>query len=307
MPPKLTDILLIAMYIEIDDLLKEFELYRSNLLKAENLRHRKPTRTTGLSPSEVCTVIAGYQLSGYKNFQYYYCLFFANGRSDMFPKAPSYSRFVELITRALPCMVLWSMFKSAASQRTGTYIVDSKKLQVCHVKRTNSNKVFKGWAAKGKTSCGWFFGLKIHLVINNLGEIVKFAITPGNIADNNHELLRSLFKGLEGKCVGDKGYQTKLFEEFLNLGLHLIVKPKKNMASKLAQTEDLRLLAKRGVIESVNDILMSVCDIEHSRHRSPFNAMAHICASIVAYQHLEQKPSTNSKVRPFHNTYLRAS
>lgn len=176
------------------------------------------------------------------------------------------------------------------SQRTGLYFIDSKKLQVCHLRREKSNKVFKDIAKKGKTSTGWFFGLKIHLIINNLGQIVAFELTTGNVADNNQQLLMKLLQGLNGVCIGDKGYLTKLFDFFYENGLHLMTKPKKNMRQLPVDPKFNPLINKRAVVESVFDILSSICDIEHSRHRKPMNACVHILSALVAYQYLDQKP-----------------
>jgi hypothetical protein len=112
---------------------------------------------------------------------------------------------------------------------------------------------------------------------------MNFALTKGNVADTHEELLQSLLKNLKGECYGDKGYITKLFETFYQQGLSLITKVKKNMKNKLLPIEQKLKLRKRAVIESVNDILTSVLDIEHTRHRNPCNAMAHIIAGLVAY------------------------
>ena len=74
---------------------------------------------------------------------------------------------------------------------TGISFMDSTPIRVCHIKREKShmviersrNKVFKGLAAKGKSAIGWFFGFKLHLVVNDKGEIIKFLITPANVDD----------------------------------------------------------------------------------------------------------------------------
>ena len=78
--------------------------------------------------------------------------------------------------------------------------------------------MFQGYAKKGKSSMGWFYRLKLHLVINNLGEIISFELTAGNVADNNQGLLRKLLDQLQGCCVGDKGYLSKLFSFFYENG-----------------------------------------------------------------------------------------
>jgi len=281
-----TEIKLIELFVEVDDLYNAFVEYRKNL----GICPRKPTRQAELTGSEVCTILVAYNYSGYKCFEYYYREMILKRHADCFPGAPHYKRFLNLIPRAADLIYLWLLYTVGCSEKTGLYFIDSKKLQVCHLKREHSNKVFKGVAAKGKTSTGWFFGLKIHLIINNLGEIVSFDLTPGNVADNNHRLLGKLLSSLEGRCVGDKGYLTKLFDFFFENGLHLITRPRKNMKALPIDNELNLLLNKRAVIESVFDILGTVCDIEHSRHRSPLNASIHILSALIAYQYMEEKP-----------------
>lgn len=278
---------LIALFIDIDDLFKAYQHYQ----KSQGHMPKKPTSQTALTGPEVCTILVCYHLSGYKCFEYFYRQVILDKHADCFPYAPSYKRFLELIPRAADLIYLWLLYTASQSKRTGLYFIDAKKLQVCHLKREHANKVFKGIAAKGKTSTGWFFGLKIHLVINNLGEIVSFELSAGNVSDNNHSLLQKLLSPLDGYCVGDKGYLSALFEFFYLNGLHLITKPKKKMKPLPIPNQLNVLLNQRAVIESVFDILTTICDIEHSRHRSPLNAAVHIFSALVAYQYLDQKPS----------------
>ena len=119
------------------------------------------------------------------------------------------------------------------------------------------------------------------------GEITSFLFSSANFADNNQEVLKYLFKDHKGFCFGDKGYLTKLFEEFYSNGLKIVTKIRKNMKNKLMPIQEKYDLMKRGVIESVNDILMTVCDIEHTRHRSPINAMTHMISALISYNYLD--------------------
>ena len=208
-----------------------------------------------------------------------------------FPKAPTYKYFLKLIPKCFDLIFLYAQWQSKNTQRTGIYYVDSKRLPVCHNKRIHSHRVFKGIAQRGKSSTGWFFGLKVHLIINNLGEIISFLFSSANFADNNQEVLKYLFNDLKGFCFGDKGYLTKLFEEFYSNGLKIVTKIRKNMKNKLMPIQEKYDLMKRGVIESVNDILMTVCDIEHTRHRSPINAMTHMISALISYNYLDSKPT----------------
>ena len=121
--------------------------------------------------------------------------------------------------------------------------------------------------AWGKTSTGWFYGFKLHLVINDLREIRSFCLTPGNI-----DVIGRLCRELGGKLFGDRDYISKaLFERLYRRGVQLITRLRKNMKNVLMEMGDKILLRKRAVIESVNDILKNICQVEHSRHRSAVN------------------------------------
>lgn len=279
---------LIALYIEIDDLLKAYHAF---LARRALLNGKQATRVPALSAAEVCTISVGYHYSGYKCFEYYYRQVILGSHQDYFPDAPSYERFLDYLPRVTHLLYLWLFYTTCRAQRTGLYFIDSKKLEVCHIKREHSHRVFQGLAAKGKTSTGYFFGLKLHIVINNVGEIVCFLITPGNVADNNHKVLQHLLKDLQGVCVGDKGYLTTLFEWFYDNGLEIVKRPRKNMRTIPLPPHKHRLINMRPVVESAFDIMGTICDIDHTRHRSPINAITHLLAGLIAYQHLPQKPS----------------
>ncbi|HQJ83038.1 MAG TPA: transposase [Bacteroidales bacterium] len=107
-------------------------------------------------------------------------------------------------------------------------------MKACHIKRAHSHKVLKGLAAKGQSSIGWFFGLKLHFIINDKGEIPDFVLTPGNVDDRYPLLGSNLLQKIYGKLYGDKGYISKsLFEKLFVDGIHLITKLRKNMKNSL--------------------------------------------------------------------------
>jgi hypothetical protein len=138
---------------------------------------------------------------------------------------------------------------------------------------------------------GWFYGFKLHLVVNDRGELLAFCLTPGNTDDRQPvpRLARRLF----GRLFGDKGYLSAALAEqlFLTQGLRLITKLRKNMRNVLMPLADKLLLRKRAIIESINDQLKNICQIEHTRHRSPLNFLVHLLAGLVAYCHQPKKPS----------------
>ena len=150
--------------------------------------------------------------------------------------------------------------------------------------------MFDGLAARGKTSMGWFFGLKLHFVINHKGQIMALKITPGNTADSS--VLDEIAKYLSGKLYADKGYISRaLFNRLWQRGLHLITGIRRNMRNYLMPLADKLMLRKRFVIETVLDILKCDMGLEHSRHRSVINAMVHILSCLVAYAFRPGKPS----------------
>ena len=282
---------LITIFIEVDDFCNAFYAWSNKkTLAGNNFRH-PPGVKPKMCASEIMSVLILYQLSGYKCFEYFYTEEIVKSLNSYFPHALSYERFVARIAEVGVLMYMFCQYKSAQSERTGIYFIDSKSIKVCHLRREKQNRVFKNIATKGKSSMGWFYGLKLHIVINNKGEIVTFACSQGHVADNNPLILNDLLGQLTGKCIGDKGYLTKLFDTFLAEGLQIITKIKKNMKNVLMTMADKLLLRKRGVIESVNDILMSVCDLEHTRHRKPENAFVAMFAALSAYAFLERKPS----------------
>lgn len=251
-----------------------------------------PTIRTGqLSDSEMLAITIFYHHSGAKCFQYYYQHWVEPQLADYFPNLISYERFVARLPRLLPGLFLLLKWLCAQSQRTGFYIIDSKALPVCDNHRIATHKVFAGLAARGKSSMGWFYGLKAHLVINQYGQLVNFVLTPGNVADNNGAVLTEALAGLQGQCFGDRGYLTKLFAEFYQQGLQLVTKLRRRMKNMLMPLADKLKLRRRGLIESVNDLLTSVFDVEHTRHRSPVNALVNILAGLLAYCFYEHKPA----------------
>ena len=256
--------------------------------KRQTNRLTKPTRQPDLSDSElmsICVFDPGGEphYSGYKCFQYYYQQMVVAILKSYFPKLISYQRFLCLLTGILPGLYLFLKYRTLLSQETNLYFIDSKKLVVCHNRRIHSHRVFEGQAKGGKSSRGWFYGFKLHLVINNLGQIMNFLLTAGNLADTNEEVLKTWLGHLKGACYADRGYLTKLLEFFYDRGLVIVTKISSNRKNTLVKMDQKIKLRKRAVIESVNDILTSIFDIEHSRHRKPINALAHLFSGLIAY------------------------
>ena len=182
--------------------------------------------------------------------------------------------------------------QSRRGKLTGISYVDSTPIAVCKNIRINRHKVFKGLASWGKCSMGWFYGFKLHLVTNEIGDLLSFYITPGNVDDRKP--LKILTKNLTGKLFGDRGYISKQwFDELMKQGLKLITSIKSNMKNQFIHMVDKLLLRKRFIIETINDQLRNVSQIEHPRHRSITNFFVNIVSGLIAYTHQPKKPSIN--------------
>ena len=275
-----------TLFVDVDDCWKDFEKNYAAHLIADGVRKRN--RESKLSISEIMTILIAFQTSGYRTFKAFYRYVRNHHRHD-FPKMVSYDRFVSLIPRVVIPLFVYLQTRGLDSP-TGFSFIDSTALKVCHNKRICRNRVFKGFAQIGKTTMGWFFGFKLHLIINDRGGLLAYRLTPGNVDDR--EVVDPMTEGLFGKLFGDKGYVSqRLFEKLLGKGVKLITHVRKNMKNRLMEWEDKILLRKRSLIETVNDTLKNVCQIEHSRHRSPINFLAHLIAGLIAYARLPKKPS----------------
>ena len=213
--------------------------------------------------------------------------------SDLFPDLVSYERFNARQERILIPLMLYLKY-SGLGKTNGINYIDSTLLRVCHIKREKQNKVFKGIATKGKSTMGWFFGFKLHLIINDKGELLAFHLTKGNIDDRNLEVMTAMTKDVFGKLFGDKGYISKALKQLLfDDGIQLITKVRKNMKTQNLSDIDAILLRKRALVESVNDELKNICKIEHSRHRSIKGFLVNLIAGLAAYCFFPKKPSLN--------------
>lgn len=278
---------LLELFVSVDDFCQIFLPVWEQKLMADGSKKRR--RTGQLSLSEIMTIIIYFHQSRYRNFKAYYTEHVCKHLCSEFPNLVSYERFVILMPSALG--PLSAYLKSLYGNCSGLSFIDSTALEVCDNHRIHQHKVFFGLAERGKGSMGWFYGLKLHLVINDRGEILACQITPGNVDDRKP--VPVLCKRLFGKLIADRGYISQpLFEQLLDtFNVQLITRLKKNMKNRLMPLIDKLLLRKRAIIESVIDQLKNISQIEHTRHRSPTNAFINIIAGLIAYCHQPKKPS----------------
>jgi len=274
-----------------DEFSKEFgSTFQKHLLEdgSGKQRRNKPNR---LSDSEVMTILIAFHLSGMRNLKHYYLFYVCKHLTEEFPFIVSYNRFVELQQRvALPLVLFLKTCRMGTC--TGISFIDSTALKVCHIKREHQNKVFDGTATKGKSTLGWFFGFKLHIIINDRGEIISFVITQGNVDDRQPLSMESFIRNVSGKLYADRGYISQKLAEVLFVdGIHFVAKMRNNMKGGELPLQDRLMLRKRAVIESVNDELKNICQIEHTRHRCFTNFITNLIAGLLAYSFLPKKPS----------------
>lgn len=275
-----------ALFCLSDDFLKHFQDWFEKSLLAFGTKKRN--RATKLHVSEIVTILISYAESGFRCFKDYYAYVSFYHRKE-FPNLVSYDRFVALIKRSFPIIVMF--FATLRGDITDILFADSTPYSVCKTARRFTHKVFKGIAALSKNSVGWFFGLKLHFVFNDKGEIVRVSITPGDMGDRKG--LKWLLKGLEGcKIFGDRGYLgQEFFEDLWEEGIQIVTRIRKNMKNKLMSLWDRFYLGKRMTIESIFSSIKSCGTFEHSRHRNVINAFVHILCVLIAYQLRPIKPT----------------
>jgi hypothetical protein len=277
---------LIAMFCDIDDFCKWFEpLYLRRLLQDGQRQRHRPGR---LALSEIMTISIFFHRSHYRDFKHYYTDYVEGQRRPYFPALVSYSRFVELMPRAV--VPLCGYLHTRKGRCPGITFVDSTPLAVCHNRRISRHKVFAGYATRGKSSMGWFFGFQLHLMVNDEGELLAFRVTTGEV--NDQVPVRRMAWGLWGQLFGDRGYISRALHKALwARGLALVTLIRRNMTPRLMRFWDRRLRRKRFLIETVNDQLKNVSQIEHSRHRSLTGFMGNLVAGLIAYTYQPKKPS----------------
>jgi hypothetical protein len=278
---------LLELFCHVDDFCQTFlPSFHAHLL-ASGMRQRHRARR--LSCSEIMTILILFHQSHYRDFKAFYRQEVLAHLRPEFPSLVSYTRFVEFVPSVL--LPLCAYLRQCMGRCTGISFLDSTALTVCHNKRISQHKVFAHVAQRGKTSTGWFFGFKVHLLFNEYGEVLEVALTPGNVDDRKP--VPQMVKRVFGKIFADRGYLSqKLFQELLDtFGIRLITKLRKNMPNRLLPLVDKLLLRKRAIAETIIDQLKNISQIEHSRHRSPVNFVVNLVCGLIAYCHQPKKPS----------------
>lgn len=279
---------LLELFCDVDDFCKVFLPVLDQHLLCSGQKQRQRARS--LTISEVMTILIAFHQSHYRDFKAYYREQVLKYWHSEFPGLVSYTRFVEYIPSTLIPLIMY-LRTGCLGSCTGISFIDSTSLDVCLNQRIHTHKVFSGLAARGKTSTGWFFGFKLHLIVNDQGEILQFCLSPGNMDDRKP--VPRLAKKLFGKLYGDKGYISQPLAQTLRsmFNLQLITKLRSNMKNQLMIWTDRIMLRRRAIVETIIDQLKNISQIEHSRHRSITNFFVNVLCGLIAYCRRPSKPS----------------
>ncbi|ABE55736.1 transposase, IS4 family [Shewanella denitrificans OS217] len=279
---------LVDVFCDVDDFCAVFMPQWKKQCVTDGTRKRQ--RSSRMDMSEIMTIIILFHTSHHRDFKNYYTGYLARFFKSDFPHLLSYTRFLELMPTAV--VPLCSYFSSIRSLPTGIEFVDSTSVKVCHNLRIPRHKTLSGLARRGKGTMGWFYGFKLHLIVNHKGGIVAAKITPANTHDTKP--VSGMVVNAMDKLYADKGYISKaLASELLEQGVTLVNNVRKNMKKKVLSLWDRAMLSRRFIIETINDQLKNISQIEHSRHRSVHGFMLNMIGGLIAYQLKESKPQLN--------------
>ena len=288
----LTEDKVTELYCMADDFCKYFDTLMEKYT-FKNTAKRAYHRETTMSKAEIMLIVILFHDSGYRCLKHFYLEKVCKHLRHLFPKVVSYNRFVELEREVAIPLALF-IKRVLLGKCTGISFIDSTPLRVCRNQRIYIHRTFKGIAQRGKSSTGWFFGFKLHLICNEKGELLNFMITPGDVDDRKPLEYKSFVDFIYGKLFGDKGYIGKeLFQRLFVNGIQLVTKLRTNMKGALMSVSDRLLLRKRAIIETVNDELKNIAQVEHSGHRCFDNFIVNMLGAIAAYCMFPKKPCIN--------------
>ena len=290
-------------YHLVDEFLKEYDSVIKSHSLDEGAPKKRRNRKFTMSNSEIMTILILFHSSSFRNLKHFYLFVRAHMQKD-FPHTASYNRFVKLQRKVCIHLAIFLETKSLG-QCTGISFIDSTPIRSCHIKRKRQHKTFNEFDRKVKSTLGWFYGFKLHLIINDKGGLLDFLLTPGNIDDRAPLKYMSFHKRIFGKLFGDRGYISKdLFEQLFIDGVHLVTRLKKGMKNALMLQHDKIMLRKRSLIETVNDQLKNICQIEHTRQRCFPNFIINLLSALVAFSFFDKKPSINTAEEFIHPSFL---
>jgi transposase len=278
------EIILITIFCFVDDLLKVIFNSLLPAIKAPN-QHCPPPKHFNLRLTELITLGIFISFTGHKNWKDYYKHLYTYHLND-FPKLPAYQNFVADMNKVSPlAFIILQGFANVFKAYTPVNwlkFADSPPLQVCKIKREFTHKVCKGIASKSKSSMGWFYGFKLHIICNQLMEILEFRITTG--ATDDRKGLDMMWNHIFGMIIADAGYVGKNWQAKARSKGKILFTAVKVKMKKLMTNFQHQLLNLRETVETVLSVLKYRLGMESSLPRSPLGHLSHYLWCLLAYQ-----------------------
>lgn len=276
------------LFCLIDDFCIQFKPIYFEALKESGVRQR--SRQALLELSEVIFLAVWSHLSGFKTFKQF-IVFIQLYHRKAFKYLPCYARINALINQYADAIIAFFEAIRGKAKKDHIHFMDSTPLRVCKNMRISRHRTFKEKASRGKSSTGWFYGFKLHLMVNRACEIVSALVTTGKRADIQVAYPLFNMSKFQGKLFADRGYISKFHQQFSEKqGCELITRTRSNMAAPPLRKEDEHYMCQRNLLETVNGQLKESFGLESSRHRSWRGYIAHIYATLIAYQCTATKP-----------------
>lgn len=278
------NLILATIYYFADNFLKgmlnniKYALIRPN-------QNQPPIKKHNLSLAELVSLAIFRFFTGHRNWKDFYQHVRTYHKQD-FPKLPNYQNFLEAINKlsVLASMMLQGFMNifNEISGDNGLKFADSTKLKVCEIKREFSHKVCFGLASKSKSSMGWFYGFRLHIICNELMQILKLKITTGT--GDERKILETMWNDIFGMIIADAGYVSKKLEKkALSLGKFFLTGVRANMRKIMTETQH-QFLRLRQLVETVFSVLKLRMGLETNLPRSPLGFFAHYIWCLTAYQ-----------------------
>lgn len=272
---------LLQLFCFVSELVRFVEVRCPQLVGKTNLgRNAKLTSPECISLSLYQSVMKQTDVKSYYSFVQGY-------HQSEFPHLPDYSNFLKqqkklLALSGLLLNVLMAINRSYfKNNKEYLMFVDGSEIPVCTNKRIFNHKVTKGIAAKSKSTKGWFYGFRLHILCDREGNLLGIKITPGNV--DERKMVVKLLKDLEGILVADAGYiSNELQKRLARLNVWFLTGVKRNQKKLMTQASHTLLKARQRV-ETTIGILKQRLGLVTSLPRSITGFQVHFIFVCLVY------------------------
>lgn len=276
--------ILIMIYAFVDNFIKQVLQSIFHAIERPGKNH-PPAKRYNLSVAELVSLAIFRFFTGHRNWKDFYNHIKTYHYRD-FPNFPTYGNFIKAMNKLSSlATILLQGFMNVFQRITGKEklkFADGSKLKVCEIKREFSHKVCRKYASKSKSTMGWFYGFKLHIICNELMQILNLKITTATT--DERKALEMMWINVFGTIVADAGYVGKDWQKKAwNLGKHLFTGVRANMKKVMTETQH-QILKLRQKVETVFSVLKLRMGLETTLPRSPLGFFAHYLWCITAYQ-----------------------